>query len=88
METKYTKEQLTELLHAGSCVVKFTKVNGEEREMPCTLNSELIPPQPVVEGKQTREKKPNPEVVSVWCLDKKAWRSFRVANVTEIKIVE
>lgn len=81
----YTREQLTELLHTGECVVEFTKVNGEQRTMPCTLKAELIPPQPVVEGKEVRTKKSNPEVMSVWCLDKKEWRSFRVANVTSAK---
>ena len=88
MEQKYTKEQLTELLHTGSCVVEFTKVNGEKRVMPCTLKSDLIPAQPVVEGKEPRAKKPNPNIVSAWCLDKKAWRSFRVANVTAVTPAE
>jgi hypothetical protein len=86
--TTLTREQLTELLHTGECVVEFTKVNGELRTMPCTLKAELIPPAPVVEGKTPKEKKPNPDVLSVWCLDKKEWRSFRVANVISAKAKE
>ena len=42
-----TRDQLSELLHTGECVVEFTKVNGEVRTMPCTLNESLIPPPPV-----------------------------------------
>lgn len=85
--TTFTREQLQELLHTGECEVEFTKVNGEVRKMPCTLKAELIPPAPVVEGKEPKTpKKPNLENLSVWCLDKKEWRSFRVANVISATI--
>jgi hypothetical protein len=56
--------------------------------MPCTLKADLIPPTPVVEGKVVKEKKPNLDVISVWCLDKKEWRSFRLANVISAKVKE
>jgi hypothetical protein len=87
--TTITREQLFELLHTGECVVEFTKVNGEIRAMPCTLKAELIPPAPVkvlAEGEVPRVKKENPDVMSVWCLDKKEWRSFRIANVISAKV--
>jgi hypothetical protein len=70
-------------------MVEFTKVNGEVRSMPCTLKAELIPPAPVkvlAEGEVSKVKKENPEVMSVWCLDKKEWRSFRIANVISAKV--
>jgi hypothetical protein len=69
-------------------MVEFTKVNGEVRSMPCTLKAELIPPAPVkvlAEGEVPKVKKENPEIMSVWCLDKKEWRSFRIANVISAK---
>ena len=87
--TTLTREQLSELLHTGECMVEFTKVNGEVRSMPCTLKAELIPPAPVkvlAEGEVSKVKKENPEVMSVWCLDKKEWRSFRIANVISAKV--
>jgi len=86
--TTITREQLSKLLHTGECVVEFTKVNGEVRSMPCTLKAELIPPAPVKvleEGQAPKEKKVNPDVMSVWCLDKKEWRSFRIVNVISAK---
>lgn len=86
--TTITREQLSELLHSGECIVEFTKVNGEVRTMPCTLNADLIPPAPVkilAEGQVPKVKKENPDVMSVWCLDKKEWRSFRIANVISAK---
>ena len=86
--TIITREQLSELLYTGECVVEFTKINGEVRSMPCTLKAELIPPAPIkvlAEGKVPKVKKENPEIMSVWCLDKKEWRSFRIANVISAK---
>ena len=94
-----TREQLSELLHTGECIVEFTKINGEVRSMPCTLKAEFIPdPIPAPHFTNTdnpidfpalkKEKKINPDVMNVWCLDKKEWRSFRIANVISAKVKE
>jgi hypothetical protein len=87
--TTITREQLSDLLHSGECVVEFTKVNGEVRTMPCTLKAELVPPAPepkvLAEGEVPKVKKENPAVMNVWCLDKKEWRSFRIANLISAK---
>ena len=74
--------EIRELLYQGVYEITFTKVNGETRTMPCTLDSTLLPPQPLKEFHETRVYKP--ETLSVWCLDKLEWRSFRVANVTKM----
>jgi hypothetical protein len=74
--------ELRSYLHEGVYEITFTKVNGEVRTMPATLDSTLLPPQPLKEFHETRLYKP--EVLSVWCLDKMEWRSFRVANVQRI----
>ena len=78
-----TRNELIEALQAHKCVVKFTKVNGEVREMPCTLREDIVPK---VEPKTQRSKKTNESVVSVWCLDKNEWRSFRVDSVLELRL--
>jgi len=87
--TTLTREQLSELLHSGECVVEFTKVDGTVRTMPCTLKADLVPPAPepkvLAEGEVPKVKKENPAVMNVWCLDKKEWRSFRIANVISAK---
>jgi len=74
---------ILEKLHQGECLVEFKKVNGEMRTMPCTLNSILLPPLPVTESAKA-EKKENTSIISVWCTDKQAWRSFRVDGVISI----
>jgi len=92
MSATYNREQLTEMLRTNVCEVTFTKVDGSTRVMPCTLKESMLPPVPVhVTNTDNpvdfpRTKKANPAVLSVWCLDKKEWRSFRVDNVTDVKV--
>lgn len=74
------------LLQHEVCNVTFTKVDGAVRTMPCTLRADLLPAIVVTEGKEA--KVPNPNTLSVWCIDAKAWRSFRVATVTTIEVIE
>ena len=64
-------------------VVTFTKVDGTERVMPCTLRDEAMPQRAVNEHHQTRAY--NPESLSVWCLDKGEWRAFKVMSVTSLE---
>jgi WYL_2, Sm-like SH3 beta-barrel fold len=78
---------LLEALTNHECTVTFTKVNGETRVMPCTLKADVIPTPPAeVASKSTVKRHENQNVVSVWCLDKKEWRSFRVDNVVDLQI--
>lgn len=80
---------LKSMLLENECIVEFTKVNGDKRVMPCTLNTKLMPEQPKEDKtKEKKVKKPNDNVLNVWCTDEKVnnWRSFRIENVTNIKI--
>ena len=78
-------KQLTSLLTSNKLEITFTKVNGEARVMPCTLDPMVVPPKVLAEGEVAKVKKTNPDVFSVWCLDKKEWRSFRFANLISAK---
>ena len=64
--------------------VKFTKVNGEERTMNCTLHESVLP----VSTMSQKERKENQEVLAVWDIDKSAWRSFRLDSINEMKVIE
>ena len=64
------------------CAIKFTKVDGTVRVMPCTLDTKLMPPVAVNEHHKTKAF--NPAVLSVWCTDAGGWRSFRLENVLQI----
>ena len=94
MTNTITPEALHTLLLENECVITFTKINGEQREMPCTLRPDVVPP-PVVHVTNTdnpidfpKVKKVNPDVMNVWCTDKKEWRSFRLANFVSVKVKE
>jgi hypothetical protein len=74
------------LLHKGTYDITFTKINGETRIMPCTLESSKLPPVVVKENATAQvEKVVKPDSLCVWCIDKQEWRSFRVMSVTNIK---
>lgn len=90
MTNTITPDTLYALLRENECVITFTKINGEQREMPCTLRPDVVPPAPtpkvLAEGEVAKVKKVNPDVVNVWCTDKKEWRSFRFANFISVKV--
>ena len=75
---------LVEGLKRNVMRVTFTKVNGDERVMRCTLHDSVLPEQPISEIK----KKENQDVLSVWDLDNSGWRSFRLDSIKEMKVVE
>ena len=80
-----TKEQIVEALKHSVCAVTFTKVNGEVLTMPCTLREDVVP---AYERKTPVREATDKEkaTLSVWCVDKAAWRSFRVDSVTKVEI--
>lgn len=77
----YEREVLEKALGGNIVRVTFNKVNGEQRIMDCTLMEGVVP--------ETKgAKKPNAEVMNVWDINKRDWRSFRIANVTDFKLVK
>jgi hypothetical protein len=80
------RTELIAKLRTGVYNVTFTKVNGEERTMSCTLMESMLPParaEDPITQKKVREI--NDKVVAAWCLDKQQFRSFRVENVIKIE---
>ena len=78
-------QEILELLYKNDCEVTFTKVDGSVRVMPCTLREAAMPQRDADKFHKTRVV--NENVISAFCLDKNEWRSFRVANVTDIKVL-
>ncbi len=80
----YNKSEIVETLKNSICKVVFTKVNGEERTMSCTLNEEILPEiVKEIEEKAPREK--SKDSLAVWDTDKGAWRSFRWDSLKEFE---
>jgi hypothetical protein len=81
LDKQYFKKWLHDILLTNVVVVKFTKNDGTERTMKCTLQPSLISQ---YEAKTERKKEPNEHVLPVWDLECSGWRSFRIDSVKEI----
>jgi len=86
--TMFTRDGLIDMLRNNVVVVTFTKVNGDERVMHCTLQASYIPNAPSKNGELVIESKTssNTNTVSVWDINANGWRSFRVENVKSISM--
>jgi hypothetical protein len=78
------REWIKSALRSGPVHVVFTKADGTERTMKCTLQEGVVVPH---ENKTERVKEPNPDVLAVWDLDKSAWRSFKLASVKTVTLI-
>ena len=92
------RDWIRSLLDKQPITVTFTKADGTDRDMKCTLNWNLIPQKPPmisitgrVDGLTTESKRPrrepkeaDPAVIKVYDLDAMAWRSFRMDRLKKI----
>lgn len=90
-QTPEFKKWLKEILHDDStkdlCVV-FTKKDGTDREMFCTLSESRIPAekQPKSQASDsTTTGQGNDSAVRVFDIQKQEWRSFRWDSVKEVR---
>ena len=73
VEMTEEKKFLTNLLKKNILEILFTKADGSERKMVCTLKYEHLP---LAEAKESNRKE-NPDVIPVWDMEAASWRSFR-----------
>ena len=74
-------DKVVSALQSGAGNVKFTKLNGEFRDMTCTLDTSVIYPDGV--PTDLKEVKENREVVRCYDTLAEGWRSFRLDTVLE-----
>lgn len=74
-------ESLKDLLKAGAVRVEFEKANGELREMLCTTKQDLYEDKYEFKGGSTKAYDPDSNIVTVWDLEKEAFRSFNTDRV-------
>lgn len=84
-DVKVFKKWLKGHLAYGPTTIVFTKKDGTERTMTCTTKTDLVPADPIVEGIEKKEKKANEEVMPVYDLDAKGWRSFRWDSIKQVR---
>ena len=76
------RDTLIKNLQKQAMKITFTKVNGEERVMDCTLQENIVPPTKYTDRKR------NEEVLPVFDINKGEWRSFRIESITNIEVLE
>lgn len=81
------KGTLQTLLKSSEATVCFTKKDGTERVMRCTLNPNLLPLPKVNESTVTTkpERKKSDTSLAVYDLDAQGWRSFIVTSIKNVK---
>lgn len=84
-----TREDLLTMLKENVLEITFTKLNGDERTMPCTLMEQHLPPakkEDPLTQKKVREV--SDAVVPVWVPDAKGFRSFRYDRVKKVTVID
>jgi hypothetical protein len=75
------RDTVLEMLRKNIMSVTFTKVDGTERTMKCTLLPEYVP---VPQGHAMKES--TAQNISVWDIDAAGWRSFRLPFVKSFTV--
>ena len=73
---------LKDMLKIDVATVTFTKKDGTERIMKCTLHPEQLPSVSMTEGK--KERKVNNDVLAVYDVEAQGWRSFTIKSITKV----
>ena len=84
---KKNLEMLKNLLRTGVWMVEFTKVNGEQSVMECTLDPRLLPNDPDKinpVAPTTGAAAATEDLVHVYSLDRQGWRAFVCTKVTKL----
>lgn len=81
---EFDRDTLVGLLKNNSLKVTFTKKDGTSRDMICTLQEDQLPKQEVKENAKPRAV--NLDVIRVFDLEKKAWRSFRIDSIKTFQL--
>ena len=87
-QTMYNRDTVLRDLHENIVEVTFTKVNGENRVLRCTLDPQFLPQNYNKEHLQEEhKKKENLETIVAWDIVKGGWRSFRIDSVLSVQII-
>ena len=78
-----SKDALKQQLKEGVKTITFTKTDGTQRVLRCTLQESALPQ--VDPSKVTTTKKQNDEALAVWDLDNAGWRSFRFDSIINVQ---
>jgi hypothetical protein len=83
-DAKAGREWLKGLLEENTVEVVFTKKDGTERVMNCTLKEDVLPivQKEIEENSLTKTKAK--DALAVWDVDASGWRSFRWDSIKSV----
>ena len=77
---------LKKMLTVTEATVTFTKVDGTERVMRCTLEASKLPPVVIKEDAKPRKETTSTKALRVFDVEKQEWRSFTIKNIKNIQL--
>jgi hypothetical protein len=80
-ESQEERDWLISLLRSGPVNVTFTKSDGTERLMTCSLREDLVQQ---YERKTDKVKTVNESILPVFDIQKQEWRSFRWDSIKQV----
>jgi WYL_2, Sm-like SH3 beta-barrel fold len=86
---QYERDTLLRDLKINVVEIHFTKVDGSNRKMKCTLIPKWLPPNTNMQHlEEMHHKEENKSTIAVWDLEQSGWRSFRIENVQYAEVIE
>lgn len=82
IDTPEGREWLQDLLRTNIVTISFTKKDGSERKMRCTLGESVIPSE---KTPKNSGKSKSADAIAVFDIEKQDWRSFRFDSVKMIE---
>lgn len=77
---------LKSILATTEATITFTKVDGSERVMKCTLEGSKLPVVELKEDTKLRKQSDSTKALRVFDLEKNEWRSFTIKNIKRIEL--
>lgn len=77
---------LKDTLSVTEAKVTFTKVDGTERVMKCTLEATKLPAVVIKEDAKPRKETTSTKALRVFDVEKQEWRSFTIKNIKHIEL--
>jgi hypothetical protein len=77
---------LKSMLVVTEMTITFTKVDGTERVMKCTLEASKLPVVELKEDAKPRKETVSTKALRVFDLDKNEWRAFTIKNIKRIEL--
>jgi hypothetical protein len=78
------KSNIQNLLRTWEAKITFTKKDGTERVMHCTLKEGVVVPH---EKTTDRVKQPKDDLLSVWDIEAQGWRTVNVPTISVVEII-